>query len=71
MSRTSMWTSSRQKDHLDSQNRTLNIATRLSLEIVEGDTFWQLTYNRQLKGIIDRVIQLKPLLDFFIKNEAT
>jgi hypothetical protein len=57
------------KEHLERANQKLNLATRFSLEILEENPFWRLDYEGQVKQIVDSVIRLKPLLDFFIEDE--
>ncbi len=61
--------SDRQRSHLARSNRSLNLATRFSLEFLEGNPLWRLPYDGQVKKLTDSVIRLKPLLDFFIEDE--
>lgn len=54
-----------QKNHLEQRNRSLNLATRFTYSFPKDHQFWGMPYEGQLKHLIDAVIQLKPLLDFF------
>lgn len=59
----------RQRSHLERSNQSLNLATRFSSQFLEGDPFWGLPYEGQVKRIAEAAIRLKPLLDFLVEDQ--
>lgn len=59
-----------QKNHLDNANKKLNFAMRLARRLQKKDEIWNLSYEQQKKYINAEIINLKPLLDFFINKYA-
>jgi hypothetical protein len=58
----------KQRAHLERSNRSLNLATRLTFAFHEGNPFWGMSYDGQIKHLSEAIIRLKPLLDFFVED---
>ena len=60
-----------QRNHLERVNRSLILAPWFTCAFHEGDPFWGMSYEGQIKRLSDTVIRLKPLLGFFVEDTGT
>lgn len=56
-----------QVNHLNKQNKKLNLAVRLVEPFGKDAPFWTLDREQQLSSLVDAVKRLKPLVDFFVR----
>jgi len=59
----------RQIRHLETHNKQLNLAIRLVQPFQKNAPFWSLPFNMKLNEIVGAVQRVKPLADFFLKEQ--
>ncbi|MBW4057044.1 MAG: hypothetical protein HIU83_16955 [Proteobacteria bacterium] len=57
------------KNHLEKQNKRLNLAIRLVEPFQIDSDIWTLKPEKQVNEIVGAVQRLKPLIDFFLRKE--
>ena len=59
--------SEKQKYHLETHSKNINLALSFSDIISLNDDFWDESFKEQNNIILDKIIKLKPLLRFFLQ----
>ena len=60
--------SSRQLAHLEARSRSPNLATRICRVLGPEHPLWQRDFDSQVEGICGTIADLKPVLDFFLRE---
>jgi len=69
INRNNPYLSERQKKHLETRSKNVNLALIFVDQISLNDIFWDKSFKEQNKLILEKIFRLKPLLNFFVNNQ--